>query len=207
MKKICISLLLVCSLVGMPFPVTPAYAVIESCSHGYRTFNDKVLNGGVGAYGSANRYYWISPGLSNAGYTTYVQQAVNEWVNTTTVPGVTTAISIAQTSVQGNSSFDLYNTSLGGPTGRARFYIYSSEIADPSSQNWGWAEIHVDCTVHSNNGYSAGTKRGIVAHEFGHTMGLSHQPSLSTTSIMYNYDSRSMYRAATVDCNTINHLY
>jgi hypothetical protein len=187
--------------------VMPAYAVTESCSHGFRTFNDYELNGGVGAYGGANRYYWISSGLSSAGYTGYVQQAVNEWVNTTTVPGVTTSISIAQTSVQANSSFDLYNTSLGGPTGQTKFYIYSTQITDPSTQNWGWTELHLDCTAHNNNSYSAGTRRGIVAHEFGHGMGLSHQPSLKTTSIMYNYDDRSMYRAATVDCNTINHLY
>jgi hypothetical protein len=208
MKKKCILILLTCSLVSALFLVTPAYAVTETCSHGNRTFNDRTLNGGVGAWGAANRYYWISSGLSNAGYTGYVQQAVSEWVNTTTTPGVSTAISIAQTSTQSSSSFDLYNESLSGSTtGLAKFYLYSTEYSDPSAQNWGWTEIKLDCTKHGNNNYSAGTRRGIVAHEFGHTMGLSHQPSLSTTSIMYNYDSRSMYRAATVDCNNINHLY
>lgn len=206
MKRSCISVLLVCSLASALFLVTPAFAVTETCSHGNRTFNDRVLNGGVGAWGAANRYYWISSGFSNAGYTGYAQQAVSEWVNTTTTPGVMTSISIAQTSTQSSSSFDLYNVSMSSYTGLTLFYLYSTQVSDPSTQNWGWTEIDIDCADISV--YGDARKTGLVAHEFGHAMGLSHQPTLSATSIMYNYDSgRSMFRAASVDCNNINHLY
>ena len=57
-------------------------------------------------------------------------------------------------------------------------------------------------------------KTGLVAHELGHAMGLSHQPNQSTDSIMYNYDDDRRFsdgsfrnRPSKRDCNNVNHIY
>ena len=190
------------------FPVTPAYAVTEQCSHGYRVFNDRVLNGGVGSYGYYHRYYYADSSLPSD-YFTYSSTAVSEWVNTSPGgPNVTTSISIIRTTTKSASTFDVYNTFLDpGVTGEARFYIYSTRIYDPSSQNWGWGEVHLPCSYHDTLGYSSQKRTGIIAHEFGHLMGLSHTP-YNNASLMYPYDSgRIATRAVATDCWTINHLY
>ncbi|WP_347992531.1 matrixin family metalloprotease [uncultured Eubacterium sp.] len=61
-------------------------------------------------------------------------------------------------------------------------------------------------------------RTGLVGHEIGHAMGLSHQPNKQNSSIMYNYDDRYILsdngntaiernKPAKVDCNNINHIY
>lgn len=92
------------------------------CSHGYSTFGDKVLNGGVGDYGSDNRYYWVSSSFSDT-YVGYISTAVEKWVYTTESVGVTTPISLLKTTTQSSSSFDFYKKSLGeGLLGETRFF-------------------------------------------------------------------------------------
>ncbi len=188
----------------------PASAVTETCSHGNRTFGDKQLSGGVGRYGNYRRYYWVSSNVT--GFATPIANAFDYWVNTSTTPGVTTSISIYETATQSSSSIDIYNYTFptvdgSTVTGLTEFWLYNDNISDPSSQNWGWNKIFLNCTFATNNSYSSNKKTGLVAHEAGHAMGLSHQPTLSSTSIMYNYDSRTLYRPGTVDCNNINHIY
>lgn len=181
-------------------------AVSETCQHGNRTFNDMKLNGGVGQYGQYRRYYWVSSNV-DSNYSTPISNAFTNWVNTTSNPGVTTSISIYSTSTQSQSSIDIYDQSFSGnTTGMTEFWMYSNKITDPSSQNWGWNKILIDCS--STSSYTTSKKTGLVAHELGHAMGLSHQPSKASSSIMYNYDDkRALSRPGTVDCNNINHIY
>mgnify|MGYP000875666519 CR=1 FL=1 len=185
---------------------TPAFAISETCIHGNRTFNDRRLTGGVGQYGKFRRYYWLSSNVSSD-YVSTIAAAVSNWVNTTTNPGVTTSISIRQTTTQSSSSFDIYDFSFAGSTtGLTEFWIYSTYINDPSASNWGWTKIFIDCNKTSY--YSIFDKTGLVAHELGHAMGLSHQPNLPGISIMYNYDDyRDRDRPGSIDCNNINHIY
>ena len=71
--------------------------------------------------------------------------------------------------------------------------------------NNGYKKVLIDCT--KTNNYSADVKAALVEHEFGHTFGLSHQPSLKGSSIMYNYDDRTLSRPGAIDCQNINHIY
>ena len=187
---------------------TSVFAVSETCSHGKRTFNDHKLTGGVGEYGSFRRYYWVDSSVPSS-FNTAISDAVNKWVNTTSSPGVTTSISIRKTSVKKDSSFDLYGTVLGGTkTGLTEFWVFDDKETDPSSKNWGWNKIYIDkINTQNPNIYTTTVKSGLVAHEFGHAMGLSHQPSHPTDSIMYNYDNRKQKTPAKIDCQNINHIY
>lgn len=187
--------------------------VKEKCSHNRRTFNDKKLSGGVGNYGNNDRYYWIDSNFSG-NYTTRVQNAFKHWVFTSTNPGVTTPISIVQTTQKSASTFDIYKKSLSGnTTGITKFYSDSSSVNDPSSQNWTWVKIQIDQAETSS--YGNMQKTGLVAHEIGHAMGLSHQPNNQYDSLMYNYDNGRKFsengdfrnRPSKRDCNNINHIY
>lgn len=181
------------------------FAVSETCPHGKRTFNDHKLTGGVGEYGSFRRYYWVDSSMPSS-FNSAITDAVNKWVNTTSSPGVTTSISIRKTSVKKDSSFDLYGTNLGANiTGLTELWVFDKQIQDPSAQNWGWSKIYIN--KYNTVNYSTTTKRGLVAHELGHAMGLSHQPGLKYSSLMYNYDSRGRTTPAKIDCDNINHIY
>ncbi len=123
----------------------PASAITETCIHGNRTFNDKQLTGGVGQYGDFRRYYYLVNVTGNDA--SPIEIAVGNWVNTTDNPGVTTSISIRETTTQSNSSFDVYNKAFsGGITGQTEFWTYSNKIDDPSASNWGWTKIFIDCS-------------------------------------------------------------
>lgn len=93
------------------------------------------------------------------------------------------------------------------------FYSYSTKVADPSAKNWTWNICYIDGVKVTDLDYSNAQKTGLVAHELGHAMGLSHQPTRKSDSIMYNYDSRcfadgsARNRPAKRDCNNINHIY
>lgn len=116
---------------------------------GYHTYGDKVMNYGVGAYGSNTRYYWIDPNLPSI-YTAPIQEAFNEWVYTTSSVGVTTSISIHQTNIKSEAYFEvvLSDGELGSGTmarmhhhiGRDRIYI-KDKVLD---SNYGWAKIIVN---------------------------------------------------------------
>lgn len=54
------------TLTLVPVSISSFAAVnYPECSHGFSTYNDHVLNGGVGEYGNARRYYWINPEISS----------------------------------------------------------------------------------------------------------------------------------------------
>ena len=203
-KKIIAVVLTVATLLTVN--VVSVSAIVETCPHGYCTFNDQQLSGGVGQYGSFRRYYWRS-GNVDAYWSTYVSSSFDRWVNTSANPGVTTSISFRSTSVKADATIEIMNDVLNGSTtGYTEFYIYSTKIEDPSSRNWGWAIIKYDSG--KTQSYSQEQKIGLICHELGHAMGLSHQPEGALTSIMYSYDrGRFLNHPSVIDCNTINHIY
>lgn len=180
------------------------------CGHGYHTFGDYTLNGGVGNYGYTNRYYWVSSSFSST-YVTYIQNSVKQWVNTTSDIGVSTPISIVKTSTKTSSVFDVYSTYLGATTlGRTDFWKSGAKLTLNSSgaltQNYGYTYIHVNPTA--LNSESASQRQATVAHEFGHAMGLSHKNTVSTSIMCQNQGGfRTATRASASDLNAINHLY
>ena len=210
-KKLSICVLLIIVLAISIISET-ALAVKETCSHGRRTFNDKKLASGVGDYGNKTRYYWIDSDFSST-YKECIRTAFNNWTKTSSNPGVTTPISIKESSLKSDATFEIHKKTLSGnTTGITEFYSYSQQVADASSKNWTWNKIFIDASQTKN--YPKNQKVGLVEHEVGHAMGLSHQPNNPTGSIMYNYDDGRKFsngeyrnRPSKKDCNNINHIY
>lgn len=183
------------------------------CDHHYRTFGDKMMNYGVGNYGRNRRYFWMS-GFDSK-YQGYIRNAVSKWVNTTSAVGVTTSISIRETTNQSSALFEFVNAYLGTNTlGRTSFYMYSERIYLTSDgalpQNYGWTRCEISVTTleshyGANNG--AAQKEATIAHELGHGMGLSHQNYRKASIMCQTGWGRTATRADATDCRTINHIY
>lgn len=73
----------------------------------YATFNNHVLNGGVGNWGYNTGYYFITS--SGNGYSYLIRPAMDSWVNTTSRTGISTPISIHETTSQSASIIDIYS--------------------------------------------------------------------------------------------------
>jgi len=184
----------------------------------YSTYSDYKLNGGVGNYGYSNRYYYVTSSAS--GLSSMIGRAVNSWVYTTSSVGVTTPISIAKTSTQSASVFDVYYDSASfasydGLAAVTHMYVYGTNVQSPNYigapyQNWGWSKIIINpnlfYSLPTNGASLSTTQQGTIAHEFGHAMGLSH--NYSRYVLMCTLGNGRVVNTPTVDdCNGINHLY
>ena len=87
-KTILVCLFTVCMVIASNAISAPA--ANEYCPHGYHTFNDQQLTGGVGQYGNYRRYYCRRANV-DAYWSNYVSFSFDCWVNTST-PEVTTSI-------------------------------------------------------------------------------------------------------------------
>ncbi len=179
----------------------------------YHTLGDKVMNYGVGAYGSNTRYYWIDPYLP-ANYTSPIQDAFYEWVYTTNSVGVTTSISIHETSIKSAAYFEVVLNDGELPYGTmasTRHYIGSNRVDINNKvldSNYGWAKIIINVTYMAEQGYDTATGiKQTVAHEIGHGMGLSHQNCNSASIMCQTAYGLTATRANAFDLQTINHLY
>lgn len=201
--------LLAAALLCCQIPSTMVKADGYVCSHGWHTFGDYTLNGGIGNYGYTNRYYWVSSSFSST-YNGYIDNAVSKWVHTTSDVGVTTPISIVETSTKSDSVFDVYSNYLGANTlGRTEFYKSGSQLSLNSSgalmENYGYTYIHINPTACDT--ISAVQRQATVAHEFGHAMGLSHRNTVPSSIMCQCGSGRTATRASQSDLNAINHLY
>ena len=183
-------------------------AAEKKCQHGYYTFDDFKMGYGVGDYGKNRRYYYESG--FNSTYSNYISDAVSEWVHTSTEgPHVKTSISIRKTTNKSLALFELVSDNALGTyvLGETKFYLYQEElplINGTLTKNYGWSKIYLN--VNLLNTIPAAQRKGTVAHEFGHAMGLSHQDRID--SIMCQFGrGRKATRADATDCNTINHIY
>lgn len=179
----------------------------------YHTYGDKIMNYGVGAYGSNTRYYWIDPNLPSV-YTVPIQEAFNEWVYTTSSVGVTTSISIHQTNIKSAAYFEVKvkdEPMREGTMATTHFYIGEDRINLENKvlvSNYGWAKILVNTDYMAEQGYdNAADIKQTIAHEIGHAMGLSHQNCHPTSIMCQTAYGLTATRANAFDLQTINHLY
>lgn len=176
----------------------------------YHTLGDKVMNHGVGDYGSNRRYFWMDEALNYDIYHSPVSDAVSEWVYTTDSIGVTTSISIRETDTRSDAYFEVIaNNSLASNVlGRTVHYIYKDRVDTTMTgvltDNYGWARVFLNANKLGSN-YN--TIKATTAHEFGHAMGLSHQNCRYDSIMCQGLYGRTATRADKIDLQTINHLY
>lgn len=192
----------------------PIYAG-DYCSHGYYCF----CNGGSTHYvlstgvGPNIRYYYVASNAST--YSSLISTARNQWVNTSTTPGVTTNINWGNTTTQSGSICDIYYQDATYDC-FARVIIYYSNgtsTEDIPTSNYHWGKILLNSktrTGYSSSWFNSLTndtyRTGVIAHEWGHIMSLTHINN--SNRLMYPYgDTCNVFRAQTGELNTINHIY
>lgn len=176
----------------------------------YKTFGGHNLKYGVGDYGASNQYYYITANAVNYGYTTSIKDAMSDWIYTTSRLGITTPISYARTTTQSSSRMDIYygnyyDDSLG-IYGATSMYHGSTCVGSPETGaptvDWVWGKIKLN-----NPNFSAMSsveRKGVIAHEMGHVMGLAHVSD--SAALMYTYEG-GPNDARKDDLNGINYLY
>lgn len=186
-----------CSLVLLVCVLAPSNAFA------YLTFGDHHLVYGVGNYGASNQHYWIADGAAE--FETQIDTAMHDWIYTTDYWGITTPISYTQTTVQSNSRMDIHHATsyhdwwaltdwINGST------VWSGEGYGPTG-NWVWGKIRLN-----SNFSDCSNRKGVIAHEMGHVMGLAHVFS-GTMLMRRDIASLDIHRAQPDDLNGINHLY
>jgi hypothetical protein len=166
----------------------------------FTTYNDHVLNGGVGG-----RYYYITSSAS--GHTSDITGAMWDWIHTTERLGIYTPIYWTRTYTQSASVMDLYYGTYFDPsTGIAAVteQILNGAVISPYLANWNWGKIKLNTPLFDP--LSDYNEKGTVAHEMGHLMGLGH--TSMTDQIMCTLGAgRTVNACQGNDCAGINYLY
>jgi hypothetical protein len=171
----------------------------------YQTFGGHHLVYGVGDYGANNQHYWIASGATE--FETTIDNAMHDWIYTTDYWGITTPISYTQTTVQSNSRMDIHHASVYADWwGITEWYhgdgtVVSKNASGEPTENWVWGKIRV-----SPDFSDCPNKKGVVAHEMGHVMGLAHVTS-GTKLMRWDIAGLDIHRAQPDDLNGINYLY
>lgn len=171
----------------------------------FETFNSHKQIGGVGDYGNNTKYYYVTSSASN--YSTAVDNAMYDWVHTTSRLGITTPISYRRTYTQSSSVMDVYAGYYNAVPYNS-FYawaeqIVSGNVVGPKTSNWNWTKIKIN--NNNSSGLTSSEKKGAVAHEMGHCFGLAH--NLLASTLMYKYYDFSILSSQPDECNGINYLY
>lgn len=71
-----------------------------------------------------------------------------------------------------------------------------------------YASMRCYLNTYYTGGYTAHQTQGVLAHEFGHSLGLGHQTSLAIMSVMYPYTNNRVYWLPKPDdISGVNNLY
>ena len=191
------------------------------CDHGFYTFGDKKLIGGVGTYPPySSRKFWIDSALSNVSssgtqfsYADLVSLAVMDWRDNTVVQ---TPINLNYTATQSQSQFEFWkDTTL--PTyvlGSTSFWQGYNPVNINSSTgalelNYSWAKISLNTSALNSCFPSsmAAQRKATISHELGHGFGLSHRNNIPSSIMCQSGGGRTASAPSSIDCSTINHLY
>ncbi|MEU0316538.1 matrixin family metalloprotease [Nocardioides sp. NPDC006273] len=78
-----------------------------------------------------------------------------------------------------------------------QMYVDTTAV-DPRDRNWWWAKVTIDPALHNTSLCGAiSHRKGIIAHEQGHAMGLAHTSNSST--LMYTSISGTSVNAPRQD--------
>jgi hypothetical protein len=166
-------------------------------ANAYNTFNGHKLT-----YGVNGQYYWMDQSAVDS-HPNAIPAGVDAWNDTTD-----TKVYYKRTYTKSQSRMDFYrrSTSSGSYCAITAMYVDTS-VVNQNSQNWTWGKVTVDPLLTNVSACGADTHRkGIIAHEQGHVMGLAH--SSSSGHLMYDQvAATSVNTPRTDDRNGINALY
>lgn len=176
-------------------------AVMAQNAFAWNTFHQHKLTYGVGNYGNSTQRYWIDTSASE--FTTAINNAMNDWKNTTSFWGITTPIWYTVTTTKSSSRMDIYQDGSGQTVwwGRTRQYN-GTTVIDPDVTNWVWGRIDVS----SDYSNYPGLRKQTIAHEMGHVMGLAHT-SMQVLMNTVIVNLTTINRAQPNDLDGINYLY
>lgn len=168
------------------------------------------LLGGKYSRGVSNTWYYVDSTASS--YTTRINAAANNWVNT---GHGWNPIYMTPVSSTYCTHMDFYGrTSNFFPNNRTlantRFYTNSSQditatVADTSQTvNWFYAEININTGLLATN---TNDTQGTLAHEMGHAFGLAHDNNNTLCIMCQTASGRAVYLVSSDDNDAINYLY
>lgn len=184
------------ALVALAGTSTPAQA--------FTTYYNNKLVYGVGGGGQR---YWIASTASS--YTSYADNAMANWINTSTRIGVWTPLYWTKTTTKSSARMEIHGVNFPSETycGVASFYKSGAAVYPwlGPNRNWAWGKIDINTPLF--NGSHCSNRQGIVSHEMGHVFGLNHMTGTSSP-VMYQYIASTTVKWATVDdADGINWLY
>ncbi len=174
-----------------------ASAFVAPVAFAYQTYSGHKL-----VYGVSGQKYWIDSSATD--YAGTINQAMYDWVHTSTEPGLTwTPIYYTRTYTKSSSRMDIYQYSTTHSGFWAITYMFrQSTQVSPWSTDWVWAQIKLDASY--DNYWN---KKGCVAHEMGHAMGLWHEDNNMSAIMNQSTVHSGVSHCGLDDLNGINYLY
>lgn len=209
LKKFIVDMLLSVCILG----VCAGNASIVYAADYYTRNNHHMTGYGVGNYGKNTQKYFVVNSKHN--HQTVIDNAMSEWINTTSRLNYTTPISFKKTTNRANSVIDFMNTGTtkdndghmhsAGVLAWTEYYIVGGKQVSADKQNWKYCYVKLYCSNYDD--LSANGRKGTAAHEIGHCFGLAHNNGNKKSIMCQTREGRSVSSAQKCDLKGINYLY
>lgn len=205
MKKKCLILGIILAIICATFSFTSNVYAVENEA----PYTQYRLSRGV-----SKMYYYVDSSAS--GYTTLINNAVNNWIDTgygwnpiylyPVASNYATEIDFYL--LKGSQATDLWGAYNGTLAETFYFRIDESPIDNGRYQeNWFFTQIKMNDTNMYLSSMNDTIRQGTITHEIGHALGLSHQ-NASPNSIMCQMRyHRTAQRVDQASHNYINEMY
>lgn len=187
---------ILCRLAGLGSASLLVVSMLSPAANAtYETYNDHVMNGGT-----SSRQFWLSP--SAAQFQSGINSAITSW------NGTSTAFYFTETSSQGPAEIEFFNTDVNDGNCAVTTQHVAGDPIILGSSNWNYARIKTRpiFTVEDRCGPS-GHRKGILAHEVGHAVGLDHSTSGPGALMFSGIAGTSVNAPTSVEVNGLDHLY